>query len=102
MALFNFTIYSTNNREILKQLYKQNLKLDIIMANITELTQKVDDLQIALDAEQVQIAEAIAALQQAIIDLEAMVAEGGTAEERQALADKLDSIKTDLEATVAP
>jgi septal ring factor EnvC (AmiA/AmiB activator) len=81
---------------------KLNKKLKKIMANITELTAKVDALQTALDAEQQQIADAIAALNQSITDLQALVADGGTAEERQALADKLDAIKTDLEGTVAP
>lgn len=73
-----------------------------IMANIQELQAKVDALQASLDAEQEQVAAAIAALQQSIIDLQAIVADGGTAEERQALADKLDEIKSDLESTVAP
>lgn len=70
------------------------------MANIQELAQKVDALQVALDVEQEQIAAAIEALNQAIADLQAMVAEGGTPEERQALADKLDAIKADLESTI--
>lgn len=73
-----------------------------IMANISELTAKVDALQASLDAEQQQIADAIAALNQSITDLQALIADGGTAEDRQALADKLDAIKTDLEGTVAP
>lgn len=77
-----------------------NLKLDEIMATIQELTAQVDDLQVALDAEQQQIADAIAALNQSIADLTALVAEGGTAAERQALADKLTAIKTDLEGTI--
>ena len=70
------------------------------MATIVELTQKVDELQAALDAEQVQIAEAIAALEGVVAQLQAQVADGGTAEERQALADKLDAIKSDLEGTI--
>jgi hypothetical protein len=85
------------------QLFKKiNKKLKKIMANITELTAKVDSLQASLDAEQQQIADAIAALNQSIVDLQALVTDGGTVEQRQALADKLDSIKTDLEGTVAP
>jgi septal ring factor EnvC (AmiA/AmiB activator) len=82
-------------------LKKLNKKLNTIMANINDLTAKVDALQASLDAEQQQIADAIAALNQSIIDLQAMVADGGTVEERQALADKLDAIKADLEGTIA-
>lgn len=70
------------------------------MATITELSQKVDDLQVALDAEQEQILAAIAGLNETIAALQALVVEGGTAEERQALADKLDAIKADLESTI--
>jgi flagellar hook-associated protein FlgK len=77
-------------------------KLNFIMANIAELTQKVDDLQVALDAEQQQIMDAVNELSATIADLQALVADGGSEAERQALADKLDSIKSDLEATIIP
>lgn len=85
--------YRINQKQILKQL-KQ------IMANITELTAKVDALQVALDAEQDQIVAAIAALQQTVVDLQALVVDGGTPEQRQALADKLDAVVADLQATI--
>src|SRR5688572_5206428 len=74
-------------------------KLDQIMANIQELTAKVNELQTALDAEQEQIAAAIEALTAEITQLREDVAQGGTVEERQALADRLDSIRADLEGT---
>lgn len=77
-------------------------KLDQIMANIQELTAKVNELQTALDAEQVQIMEAINQLNEEITRLREDVAQGGTVEERQALADRLDAIKADLEGTVTP
>jgi hypothetical protein len=50
--------------------------------------------------KEVQIKAAIDALNQTVADLQALVADGGTAEERQALADKLDAITTDLEGTI--
>lgn len=99
MGLFNINIYA-NDRKLIELLKSCNLKLDNIMATIQDLTAQVDELQAALDAEQQQIADAIAALQQTITDLQEMVADGGTAEERQALSDKLTAIKADLEATV--
>lgn len=107
MALFRKTIINvfgpaSFNEEWSHQYETLNLKLDIIMATIRELTEKVDALQVALDAEQEQIAAAIAALNVTIEDLRVIVADGGTAEERQALADKLDTIVADLEATVTP
>lgn len=73
-----------------------------IMASIAQLTEKVDALQTALDAEQQEIQEAIAALNTTVQELRDQIAnnEGGTVEERQALADKLDAIKTDLEGTI--
>lgn len=70
------------------------------MANIQELRAQVAQLQADLDAEQQQVADAIAALQQAIINLQVMVADGGTPEERQALADALTAISEDLKGTI--
>lgn len=86
----------------LKLIYKQNEK---IMANITELTQKVDSLQTqvtdltdAVNTEQQQVTDAINGLNQSITELQGMIADGGTTEQRQALADKLTKISTDLQA----
>lgn len=70
------------------------------MANIQELRAQVAQLQADLDAEQAQVAAALEALNQAITDLQAMVAEGGTPEERQALADQLTAISEDLKGTI--
>lgn len=76
------------------------LKLDLIMATIQQLSAKVDALQAALDTEQQQILDAIAALQETVEALEALVADGGTEAERQALSDKLDAIIADLQSTI--
>lgn len=72
------------------------------MPTLQELSDKVDELQTALDAEQQQVADAIAALNTTISDLQALVSAGGTEADRQAILDKLNTIKTDLEGTVAP
>lgn len=93
---YNITLYVCDNENTII-----NQKLDQIMANIQQLNAKVDELQTALDAEQEEVRLAIEALNQSIADLQAMVTEGGTAEERQALADKLESIKSDLEGTIS-
>lgn len=86
----------------MKEEFKQiNLKLKTIMATIQELSAKVDQLQEALDTEQEQIAEAIATLQTAVDELQALVVAGGTEAERQALSDKLDGVIADLESTIA-
>jgi len=77
-------------------------KLNKIMATIAELSAKVDELQVKLDAEQEQIQNAINALNETVASLQAQLADGGTAEERQAVLDKLNSAITDLEGTVAP
>lgn len=71
------------------------------MPTLAELNAKVDELQISLDNEQLEIQAAIDNLNVVITDLEAQVAEGGTAEERQAIFDKLVAIKTDLEGTIS-
>lgn len=72
------------------------------MPTLAELNAKVDELQTDLDAEQQQIADAIAALQQTVTTLEAQVAAGGTEADRQAVLDKLNGVITDLQATIAP
>jgi len=70
------------------------------MPTLQELNNKVTELQTALDDEQVQIADAIAALQQTVTDLQALVAAGGTEAERQAILDKLNATIADLQATI--
>lgn len=78
------------------------------MADSKEIKQKVDDLsgqvadfQAAIDAEQVQVAQAIADLQALVDSLRADVAANGTAEERQAIADEIDAVKTSLVSSKA-
>lgn len=72
------------------------------MPTLEEISAKVDELQTALDTEQEQIAAAIEGLNATIADLTSQLADGGTPEARQAVLDKLNAIKTDLEGTVAP
>lgn len=72
------------------------------MATLAEIQALANQLQISLDIEQEQIANAIAALNTIIADLQILVAEGGTAAERQAILDQLNATKTDLESTVPP
>lgn len=96
MGLFNIHIHHhyINEKLILKQ-------LKYIMATLQELSDKVDVLQVALDAEQEQIAAAVAALQQTVADLNVLVAEGGSPQERQAIIDKINATIADLESTIA-
>ena len=79
------------------------------MPTLEEISATADALQIALDAEQQQVADllalkeaAITSLTETVTTLEALVAEGGTAEQRQAVLDKLNGTLTDLQGTVAP
>jgi uncharacterized membrane-anchored protein YhcB (DUF1043 family) len=102
MALFDFHFHVQGVDEKFI-----NQKFNSIMASIKDLTAQVDDLQVALDAEQQQVADLLAAnttaisnLEQTVADLQALLADGGTAEERQALADKITAIKADLESTI--
>lgn len=79
------------------------------MPTLKEISDKLDETQIALDAEQQQVADLLAQKDAALVtaneliaSLQLLVADGGTAEERQAVLDKANALKTDLEATVAP
>lgn len=77
------------------------------MPTLKEIQELADATQVSLDAEQQRVADllaekdtTIATLTQTIADLEAAQGDGGTPEERQAVIDKLTSLKADLEATV--
>lgn len=79
------------------------------MPTLEEISAKADELQTALDAEQQQVADLLAqkdttinTLNETIAELQTQLADGGTAEQRQAVLDKLNGLKTDLESTVAP
>jgi uncharacterized coiled-coil protein SlyX len=76
---------------------------------IEEISAKADELQGALDAEQAQVATLLAekdatitTLGETITELQGQIADGGTAEQRQAVVDKLVAFKADLESTVTP
>ena len=75
-------------------------KIHKIMPTLQELINQVDDLQVALDNEQNEIAEAIGKLSATIAELQELVEEGGTKEQRQLLADKLVALKQDLVSTI--
>ena len=79
------------------------------MPTLQELSVKVDDLQVALDAEQQQVTDLLTAnqttvdsLNAVVTDLTAQVVSGGTEAERQAILDKLNSAIADIQTTVAP
>lgn len=84
------------HKEVINHITKKTSK---IMATIAQLNQKVDDLQLALDTKQEAIATAIAALEQAVKDAQAANQGAATAEELQALSDKMDGILADLTST---
>lgn len=71
-----------------------------------ELSDKVDELQSALDDEQAQVRQlidsknaTIKTLEETVTTLQGQVADGGTAEERQAVLDKMNTLLTDLKGT---
>lgn len=72
------------------------------MPTLQELSDKIDELNSALQTEQQQVADAIADLNTTITDLEALVEAGGSESDRQAILDKIIAIKEDLEGTVTP
>ena len=75
------------------------------MPTLQELSAKVDDLQVSLDNEQQQVKDLLDAANATISGLNDTIAQlqasGGTDADRQAVADKLTALKTDLEGTVA-
>lgn len=89
------------HKETLNELKKINSKLRKIMGKIEDLNAKVDEMQSSIDLKQEQIAAAIAAFEQQIADLQALVNAGSAAtpEQLQAVIDKLDAAKIDLQST---
>lgn len=78
------------NSEIMKKMDELILQAEALQTQVTDLTD-------AVNTEQQQVADAIAALNLQITELQAMITDGGTTEQRQALADKLTQISTDLQ-----
>ena len=75
-------------------------KIKTIMASMQELLDKVNELQVSIDAEQEQVASAIANLEAVVADLTAQLADGGTAAQRQEALDKLTSAIEDIKSTI--
>lgn len=76
------------------------------MPTLQELSDKVSEVQAALDAEQQQVADLLAQKDATITTLNATITqlqtEGGTEEGRAAVLAKLVAMKADLEGTVTP
>lgn len=76
--------------------------IDDLNQSVTELSASVTSLQADLDTKQQAIADAIAALEQTIADLQGQLNQGGaTAAQLQVLLDQVSAIKTNLAATDA-
>jgi len=72
------------------------------MSKVTDIEAKVDALQTALDNEQAQIQTAIDGLNTTVQELRDQIAAGAAdTESLDRIATKLDTIKTDLEGTIA-
>lgn len=89
--------FHNNNEQLLKRLLKNQKQ---IMASIEQLNTKVDELQAALTTEREQIQAAIDGLTTEVENLNQIITDGGTAEQRQALADRIDGIKNELAAII--
>ena len=100
MNLININHNYCDSKEIIRYLKIINNKLNNLNMNIQELTELVDSLQVSLDAEQEQIIIAIQGLTQQVQNLTDIIATGGTPEQLQMIADKINTIKTDLEGTI--
>ena len=77
------------------------------MANLADLEAKIVDLQAAVDAEQQQVADLVAAnvatvegLTAANAALQALVDVAPTPEQLQAVVDSIEAVKADIQTTV--
>ena len=72
------------------------------MSTIEQLNEKADVLQATVDTFQAKTIAAVQSLQETIADLQNQIANGATPEQLQAVADKLEATKADLESTPLP
>lgn len=72
------------------------------MPNVKDLIIKVDELKETLSNEKNEVYQILLKLNKTIVDLKAIIEEGGTKEEREELAAKLEELKESLENTVNP
>jgi phage-related tail protein len=100
MAWFEIHIHQTvDTNEVEKKLnriIKQNTDL---MATVAQLNEKVDLLQTTIDETQAAALEKITTLETTVQELRDQIANGGSTEELQAIADKLDAATADLKST---
>lgn len=107
--MFNFYITSDNTKIkiILESLNNLNKKHDTLMSKITDLTEKIAELQSAVDQEQEQIKVLVDGQASTVTDLEATIARlqelvdaGLTDEEVKAILAELNVIKEDVASTI--
>lgn len=93
-----YRLIVTNHAKLIDHI---NLNKTLIMATIQEVQAKVDELQATVDSTQARVAAAIAAFEQQITDLRAIIeaGNGATPDQLQDLLTKLDAAKADLEST---
>jgi len=103
MALIDFHIHITADLDSVNKTLDHLLKHQHeIMATLAELTAKVTELQAAVDTEQQEIADALAALQAEVQRLTDIISAGGgaTAEELQVVVDTINGIISDVQSTI--
>lgn len=107
--MFNFYITSDNTKIkiILESLNNLNKKHDTLMSKITDLTEKIAELQSAVDQEQEQIkvlvdgqASTVTDLEATIVRLQELVDAGLTDDEVKAILAELNVIKEDVASTI--
>ena len=76
-----------------------NSNLNQIMSKIDELAAEVAKLQVSVDATQEKVLIAVSGLKATIASLEALLAEGASAEQIQAVIDAIKVVSADVEST---
>lgn len=96
-SIFTFNVYQTvDNEAVLKEIKALTKTLNTMANSIKDLTAQIEATQAATDAKQEQIIAKVDVIQAQLAEL---ITDGGTEEERQALADKIAALRADIEST---
>jgi seryl-tRNA synthetase len=100
MTTFNINIYHHPDPEAARGIKQVKTLIKKLMGKIDELNEKVTQLQEAIDAEQQEVANALAVLEAERLRLEDIIKNGATPEQLQSVSDNIQKAIDDVRTTI--